>query len=443
MQSNPSLHQDESTLHIQIEQRARRTALRVWILGGLFFMALPGTLLGFSNLLAVSSAHGHAFIPSAWMEGHGHAQVFGWIGSFILGIGFYSQPHSASIRRSQCTGILWLAAVGMRWLASVYGIAWRFLLPLSALLELIVLLVFLHSSMQHKRTSEPGTQTKHEPLPNWMLAVLLGTLGMMAAVLFNCVECIHLAVLGQQRSFPHALDQRYLVLLGWGILVPMIWGFSARWLPQMAGSRQPCPRGYRIALALFLPGVLCGTCGVFPAAAVLLCLCAIAINLSFRSFQRNAQKASDTVSAFMRLSVRISYLWLTVAGGMSLWAAWYDQHGGIWGASRHALTVGFAASMVFIVGSRVLPAFLGGSLTALRIPVRIAFCILQIGCILRVTSEPIAYEGFANWAWKVLPVSGTFELTAVLLFALALCLALFTKPKPQLTQIASMPHLAI
>lgn len=55
-------------------------------------MALPGTLLGFSNLMAISAYHGAGGLPPAWMEGHGHAQVFGWIGSIILGIGFYSQP---------------------------------------------------------------------------------------------------------------------------------------------------------------------------------------------------------------------------------------------------------------------------------------------------------------------------------------------------------------
>jgi hypothetical protein len=45
--------------------------LRAWILSGLFFMALPGTLLGFSNLMAISTNHGLWALPSAWMEGHG------------------------------------------------------------------------------------------------------------------------------------------------------------------------------------------------------------------------------------------------------------------------------------------------------------------------------------------------------------------------------------
>jgi hypothetical protein len=31
-------------------------------------------------------------VPAAWIEAHGHAQVFDWIGSFILAIGYYSRP---------------------------------------------------------------------------------------------------------------------------------------------------------------------------------------------------------------------------------------------------------------------------------------------------------------------------------------------------------------
>ncbi|MBS1999253.1 MAG: hypothetical protein JSS86_23160, partial [Cyanobacteria bacterium SZAS LIN-2] len=73
-------------------ERSKSWMLRAWILSGIFFMALPGTLLGFSNLMAISAHHGLGSMSPAWMEGHGHAQVYGWIGSFILGIGFYSQP---------------------------------------------------------------------------------------------------------------------------------------------------------------------------------------------------------------------------------------------------------------------------------------------------------------------------------------------------------------
>src|SRR5215813_8807505 len=73
--------------------RAREEALSrlliAFVSTGLF-MLFPGTLLGVWNLLRISGRASVASISPAWLEAHGHAQVFGWVGSFILGIGFYS-----------------------------------------------------------------------------------------------------------------------------------------------------------------------------------------------------------------------------------------------------------------------------------------------------------------------------------------------------------------
>src|SRR5260370_16658133 len=59
---------------------------------GLIFMVFPGTFLGVWNLLQSSGRESVAWISPAWLQAHAHAQVFGWVGSFILGIGFYSIP---------------------------------------------------------------------------------------------------------------------------------------------------------------------------------------------------------------------------------------------------------------------------------------------------------------------------------------------------------------
>jgi hypothetical protein len=99
-----------------------------------------------------------------------------------------------------------------------------------------------------------------------------------------------------------------------------------------------------------------------------------------------------------------------------------DIHGGIWGASRHALTVGFAATMVFAIGPRILPHFAGiQRIFSTRLMFFSLLC-LQTGSLLRVVSEPLAYEGLASFAWKVLPVSGMLELSGVLSFAANLVL---------------------
>ncbi len=69
--------------------------LMLYISTGLVFMLLPGTFLGVWNLMAISSRRSADSVSPAWIQAHGHAQIFGWIGTFILGIGFYSIPKIA------------------------------------------------------------------------------------------------------------------------------------------------------------------------------------------------------------------------------------------------------------------------------------------------------------------------------------------------------------
>ena len=71
---------------------------------------------------------------------------------------------------------------------------------------------------------------------------------------------------------------------------------------------------------------------------------------------------------------------------------------------------------------RILPHFTGiQSIFSKRLMLLSLLC-LQTGCLLRVSSEPLAYEGLVSFAWKVLPVSGMLELSGVLIFAVNLAL---------------------
>ena len=424
-------------------ERAKSLVLRTWIGSGLFFMALPGTLLGFSSLMSISAHHGLGTMPAAWMQGHGHAQVFGWIGSFILGIGFYSQPaRNGSVVRLPVTCFtLWTSGVALRWLANIYLWHWRVLFPLSAGLELLAVALFLSAASHHKLPeAQPGKRKAMEP---WMVSVLLGTLGLTASVAFNFIECLRLAIGGAALAFPHALDQKYLVLLGWGFIVPVVWGFSARWLPAFLALAQPRLRAFYAALLVLSSGVVAGVSGLAKPAAFLLVTSAVAIAYALRLTERpHGPAKSKGIHPSFPVWIRLAYLWLLIAGAMSLLAACADLHGGIWGASRHALTVGFAATMVFAIGPRILPHFAGVQALFSKRLMLFSLLLLQLGCTLRVTSEPLAYEGVVSLAWKVLPISGVLELTAVLLFAVNLALTLLSgssaasspSPRPQIVR---------
>ncbi|MGA9062614.1 MAG: hypothetical protein WB341_13220 [Terracidiphilus sp.] len=429
LQAHPSLNSvNASATQVIIgRERQKSLMLRAWILAGLFFLALPGTLLGFSNLMAIAAHHGLGSLPAAWIQGHGHAQVFGWIGSFVLGIGFYSQPaRGRSVLRIPIACFaLWISGVAMRWIASMYGWHWRALFSISAGFELAAILLFLGAASRHKLPEATQGKPAKTPMELWMATVLLATAGLTAAVIFNGAECLRLAIHGTTRSFPHALDQRFLVLLAWGFLVPVVWGFSARWLPTFLAISRPHARIFCVALTLDVAGVLLGVAGCVQTAAILLAASAIAIGFALHLTERphGVAKVQGIHSSFPTF-IRLAYAWLVIAGFLGIWAAFADRHGGIWGASRHALTVGFAATMVFAIGPRILPHFAGIYGIFSERLMFFSLLLLQAGCTFRVLSEPLAYEGILSFAWKALPISGVLELSGVLVFAFNIALTL-------------------
>jgi hypothetical protein len=311
----------------------------------------------------------------------------------------------------------------MRWFANIYGWHWRALLPVSAGFELIAVILFLYAASHHKLPASTQANRAKPPMELWMVSVLIGTAGLASAVMLNFVECVRLAWQGGLRSFPHSLDQRYLVVLGWGFVVPVVWGFSARWLPAFLAITKPNVRWFQAALCLDVAGVLFGVAGSPGSATILFAMSAVTIGLALRLGEKpHGLAKTQGIHPSFPVFVRLSYAWLIAAGSMSVWAAFSDVHGGIWGASRHALTVGFAATMVFAIGPRILPHFAGiQSIFSKRLMFFSLLC-LQTGCLLRVSSEPLAYEGLVSFAWKVLPVSGMLELAGVLIFATNLVL---------------------
>jgi uncharacterized protein involved in response to NO len=133
------------------------------------------------------------------------------------------------------------------------------------------------------------------------------------------------------------------------------------------------------------------------------------------------------VHASLPFFVRSSYVWAFVAALLGVWAAFTNNAHGIWGASRHALTVGFLATMVFAIGQRMLPAFSGMKMLFSTKLMFAALSLLTIGCALRVASEVLAYQGFMRSAWSWLPVSAVTEMAAVTLFAANLAITFASK----------------
>ena len=86
----------EAAARAAANERAAFRIMRAFAATGIFFMLFPGTLLGVWNLISISAGHGAAAVSTAWIQAHGHAQLFGWIGTFVIGIGYRSLPASCS-----------------------------------------------------------------------------------------------------------------------------------------------------------------------------------------------------------------------------------------------------------------------------------------------------------------------------------------------------------
>ncbi len=426
--------QETPAILIKVREEQAQRLMMAYAVAGLSFMLLPGTFLGAWNLISISGRHG-AVVAPAWIQAHGHAQIFGWIGTFILGIGFYSIPKMTAGKaqpagRGWAAWLLWTSGVLLRWTAGVYLWHWRVALPVSAVLELSAFLIFLWSVSGHRRAPRVDSG---RGMPLWIVSVLVGTSGFGIGLLINLIAATYAGVKGTAPVLPAGFESRFLTLLLFAFIVPTIWGFSARWLPTFLGLQPVNEPLLRLALGLSLAGVGLDQAGFFHTAPWLL---AAAAGVSIGAFHllRPAERPAKTTGVHPSFSgfVRIAYVWFLLATALGICAAYLDRANGWTGGSRHALTVGFIATMVFAVGQRILPAFAG--MRVLYSPRLMLICLLLLttGCALRVFSEILAYEGYWPPAWNALPWSAICELSAVTVFAANLLLTFKQPPAHQM-----------
>jgi uncharacterized protein involved in response to NO len=424
---------DDKTKSVMDRAIAREQSLSrmlmTYIVTGLVFMLLPGTFLGVWNLIKISNREAAESIAPAWIQAHGHAQLFGWVGTFILGIGFYSIPKLRKLKpfalwEGWLCWALWVVGVTTRWLSNIYPWQWRIIMPMSAVLEVLAFLIFFQAVATHR-----PSHGVPKPWESWIFVVIAATLGLLSSLALNLGASIQLALHASSPAFMHEFDQRYLIVSTWGFLVPMVWGFSSRWLPVFMGLRPLRGSLLLVAVALNTAGVVAGFLERFTVAGVLLLGGAVMAVVAIRFFERTA-KAAKTINVHgsFPIFIRVAYGWLLISAALSIWASRAGDAPGIWGASRHALTVGFIAAMVFSVGQRILPSFCGMRVLWSPTLMLVMLVLLMTGCTLRVASEILAYQDYAAWAWTVLPVSALIELTAVTLFAVNLILTFLRPP---------------
>lgn len=415
----PSLSPAQVFGAARLREEANSRLLMTFVTTGLIFMVFPGTFLGVRNLLQISGRESVSSVSPDWLQAHGHAQVFGWVGSFILGIGFYSIPRMrGGLNFSHTGGLLcwamWTSGVSLRWAATVTLWEWKGLLPVSACLELAAFMIFFRVVSQHR--PEAAGRPKLEP---WIWVVISASMGLLLVLLTNLAGCLYLAFRGTTPALPHLFDQRFLMLMTWGFLVLFVWSFSAKWLTVFLGLKPLRSNLLFAAVFINLAGLILSVSGWLCFGSWLLVVGVVTVIAAIRLFEPAEREAKIRgVHGSFPFFVRMSYAWLLTGAALGVAAVRWDASGGIWGASRHALTVGFVSLMILCVGQRILPAFSGMRMLWSTKLMFASLLLVALGCALRVSCEILACQEYAAWAWSVLPASAFCELVGLTIFAI-------------------------
>jgi hypothetical protein len=199
--------------------------------------------------------------------------------------------------------------------------------------------------------------------------------------------------------------------MAWGFLVPFVWGFSAKWMGVFLGLKPLRPNLLLAAVVVNLSGLALTLGGIVTVGVWLFLAGTFFAIAALRMFEPSIDEPKTRgVHASFPFFVRMAYAWLIVAAALGAAAVRWDNSGGIWGASRHGLTVGFISVMILSVGQRILPAFAGMRLLWSTKLMFAGLTLVAVGCTLRVSCEVIAHQGYAERAWSVLPVSAFANL---------------------------------
>jgi uncharacterized protein involved in response to NO len=402
---------------------------------------------------------------AALAQAHGHLQLYGWAGLFVLGVAFHFLPRLRGAGLAFASALPWLLATLVTGIvlrgvsqpllaASGQGI-WRVALVGSGLLELLAYVGLLGIIIT---TAIQGPSFSSRPALQKVVPFLAGIFASLAlAALINLVNVLH-ASAGQPAGLVPAADDALNVSLGLlGFLVPMALAMSAQTLPMYAGL-EPFPRvlfwplaiAYFGGLALALVGVAVGAGWLAGLGTALVgALLLIFVGLFMRLMrtrgklpQRVSQLAPQPEAAAHHYRVQVSgeranfgpfvalvgsaYTWAIVGGALLV----IDGVARLLGAdapfspdaARHSLALGFIALLICGIAPRMVPGFSGGHIWSAKL-VTATLWLGNSAAILRVGALLVAPLLTALGSAGALLDALLFGLSGPLGLALAICLA--------------------
>lgn len=370
------------------------------------------------------------------INAHGHAQIFGWVGLFVMGFAYQAFP------RFKHTDLRWPVLAFASWWLMLGGLVTRAVLePFAALHPTWVGVILLAGAAEIVAVALfvgvlVGTWHRSgKPLApyDWYIVSALGWF-FIQAVCDTVYLAATLLTVGPEKLNVVATWQaplRDLQIHGFALL--MILGVSQRLLHHVYGLPAANARASLWALPVLNLAVLGEASGLIlmrmagPAWAalwygsvVVLTATVAGLVVQWRVFSAAAEP--DRSLKF----IRAAYIWLLISLAMLVFLPVYQRivlptfapdraaaagfSHAFYGATRHAITVGFISLMIVGVAARVVPT-LNGIDSAILPALWLPFVLIDLGCSLRVAGQ-VATD-FSDTVFPLVGISGVLEVTGL------------------------------
>lgn len=427
------------------EEQLADTIYRPFFRAGIAVVLSLGAVWGALLLVRIALAQSFTAVTLHEVNAHGHAQIFGWVGLFVMGFAYQAFPrfkHTSLAHPRWAYASFWLMLGGLmtRSLLEPLVTWWTWPGPLAvagSTVEIVAVGIFIWVILATLRRSPKAW----EPYDYYVLAAL----GWF--FVHTVYEAVYLAatllvssreqLLGLVATWQGPLREIQI----YGFATMMILGVSQRVFHYFYSLPAPSRRKSLVTLVALnaaLVGMVTGfvlmrtvghAWGSLWYGSVLVLAGSVAyLVLDWRLFAE--ARDADRSLKFLRAA----YVWLFISLGMLVLLPAYQfvvlpafapesaahQIGfshAYYGAIRHAITVGFISLMIVGVAAKVVPT-LGGvdvhNLGSLWAP----FVLINAGCAMRVGFQTLT--DFAQPAFPAVGISGLLEVTGLAIWGVHL-----------------------
>lgn len=404
---------------------------RPFFLAGMAVVLTVGAAWGVLLLWKIGLGGSFTGVTVHEVNAHGHAQIMGWVGLFIMGFAYQAFPRmwQVDLPAPRLALLAWgamLLGITARSTAMMFGqVAWAGPVHLGGvIIETAAVAVFIAQLLTAFRRSgqpfKPYVGFAFAALAFFMIQTVFS--GWHVARLMDAAD--REALLHQIATFQAPLRDTQIH----GLAMLMIFAVSIRMFPAMFGVPEMPTRRAWVALGLLVGAVLLETslflgfrltgnhalAGAMALPWLLLPIGAGLIVARWRLWR--PLPTADRSGKF----VRAAFAWLFISFAMLMLLPVYQLLSDIafshayYGAIRHAITVGFISVMIMGVAAKVVPTLRGieaAKLPALWLP----FVMINLGCAMRV-----GFQIGTDWHptfFKLVGISGMLEWTALAIWA--------------------------